>query len=218
MSTRQDRLYILAEVCRQRNITPNSNTYMGMILGVCAANFGLPKTKARELAQILTTAYKQDKWQNILGAITPTTPEAPAEFTVYEAPKNTPKRDAQLLKGMAKRDTYDGVGRLILKEIQLELGNITSAEVVETWQTYNHKDTIEQTNNNIFLIYWGGKETVKETRSYQPIIWNPKRPVLEATKEYYKEPMYEKDSEPAADKLRVGEVSEDNTGVVNEDE
>ena len=75
--TREDRLYVLATVCRQKNITPNSNTYMGMILGVCAANFGLPKTKARELAQILTTAYRQDKWQNILGAITPTTPETP---------------------------------------------------------------------------------------------------------------------------------------------
>jgi hypothetical protein len=217
MSTRQDRLYVLAEVCRQRNLTPNSNTYMGMILGICAANFGLPKTKARELAQILTTAYKQDKWQNILGAITPTTPEAPAEFAVYEAPKNTPKRDAQLLKGMAKRDTFNGVGRLILSEVQLEIGKASPEEIMETWETYNHKDTIEQ-SGKVFLIYWGGKADVKETRNLQPIRWNPPAPSMMGSNDIYKEPAYEKDCEPAADKLRVGEVSEDDTGVVNEDE
>jgi hypothetical protein len=217
MSTRQDRLYVLAEVCRQRNLTPNSNTYMGMILGICAANFGLPKTKARELAQILTTAYKQDKWQNILGAITPTTPEAPAEFAVYEAPKNTPKRDAQLLKGMAKRDTFNGVGRLILSEVQLEIGKASPEEIMETWETYNHKDTIEQ-SGKVFLIYWGGKADVKETRNLQPIRWNPPAPSMMGSNDMYKEPAYEKDCEPAADKLRVGEVSEDDTGVVNEDE
>jgi hypothetical protein len=83
---------------------------------------------------------------------------------------------------------------------------------------YNLKDTIEQ-NNNVFLIYWGGKETVEETRGLRPVMWNPQRPTLEANKELYIEPPLEKDSEPVnSDKLIVGEVVEETGGCVEDEE
>jgi hypothetical protein len=216
IKTRQDRLYVLAEVCRQKGINPNHTAYMGTIIGVCAANFNIPKNKAREYAQILTSAYKQDKWETILGATTPQ-PKGQTTFFNSEPTANTPKQDALILKGMAKRDTFNGVGRLILSEVQLEIGKASPEEIMETWETYNHKDTIEQ-SGKVFLIYWGGKADVKETRNLQPIRWNTPAPSMMGSNDIYKEPAYEKDCEPAADKLRVGEVSEDDAGVVNEDE
>lgn len=216
IKTRQDRLYVLAEVCRQKGINPNHTAYMGTIIGVCAANFNIPKNKAREYAQILTSAYKADKWETILGATTP----QPKEQTTFYNPEpaaNTPKQDALILKGMAKRDTFNGVGRLILSEVQLEIGKATPEEIIETWNTYNQKDTIEH-DNNVFLIYWGGKADVKETRNLQPVRWNPPPPSMMGAKEYYVEPAFEKDAMPAGDKVSVGEVAEDDTGVVSEDE
>jgi hypothetical protein len=35
--SREDRLFVLATVCRQRNITPANNLYKAVILKTCAA-------------------------------------------------------------------------------------------------------------------------------------------------------------------------------------
>ncbi|MFA5365764.1 MAG: hypothetical protein WC325_11340, partial [Candidatus Bathyarchaeia archaeon] len=70
---RADRLYILATVCNQKHVTPNSNTYMTIIQTICCGKFLLSKVKARELASTLTSAYKHDHWAEILGENEPNT-------------------------------------------------------------------------------------------------------------------------------------------------
>lgn len=197
---------------------------MSIMQTICAGKFFLPKAKIRELAQTLTSIYKHDHWAELLNE-NPTITQTSGQKTIEQAvrltattTKNTIKQNALLLKNMAQKDTYDGVGRLILKEVQVELGQISPEEILATWMGYNLKDTIEQ-NNNIFLIYWGGKENVEETRELRPIIWNPQRPTLEANKELYIEPPLEKDSEPAnPDKILVEEVIEETGGCVEEEE
>ena len=94
---------------------------------------------------------------------------------------------------MAHRDTYDGVGRLILKEVQVELGAITPDELKETWQTYNQKDTIEATQEGkVFLIYWGGKEETRENRNRKTPIIPIEKPQLFQHLEYHKSESLEK--------------------------
>jgi hypothetical protein len=210
--SREDRLFVLATICKQRNITPASNLYKSLINKTCAANFMLPKPKVDELTKILTSAYHADRWRNLLG-----TEETPQKEYAPEIPQQqkskTAKQNAAILKGMAKKDTYDGVGRLILKEVQVELGPVTSEEILELWQNCNLKDTIEQTDN-IFLIYWGGKADLEETRCLKPVTWNPQRPTLEANREIYVETI-EKDIVLQEDGLG-GEVLEDDENVVKD--
>ena len=208
--SREDRLFCLATVCKQKGITPNNTAYMGTIIGVCAANFGLPKNKIKELAETLTAAYRSDHWTHILGEV-PQATEVKAEIPLYltqPKPKNTPKTDYQFLKQLAKKDTYDGVGRLILKEVQLTLGPVSTDEVISLWWNQNNsKDTITQ-EGNVLLIYWGGQDKVDSKRELRPVTWNPQRPVLEASAADTYPDVYEK--EVMADNSVVGEVSEDN--------
>lgn len=221
-TSREDRLYVLATVCNQKGITPNSNTYMTIIQTVCCGKFLLAKTKARELAQILTSAYHHDHWAEILGdpQLYIKQTEASPQRVPHQTAKYTPKQEAKILFQMAKRDTYNGVGRLQLSEVQFELGKITAEEILETWMNIYPKQTIVQ-QGNIFLIYWAGKETVKTQRSNMTPINLNVNPSMQASKEYYYvEPEYEKTDESAnksSDKIICGETSVDDSEVVEAD-
>jgi hypothetical protein len=61
--SRADRLYILAQVCKQNNQTPDSPAYFGLITRVCASKFNLGKDAAKEHAETLSAAYRADKWE-----------------------------------------------------------------------------------------------------------------------------------------------------------
>jgi hypothetical protein len=184
---------------------------MGTIIKVCAANFSLPEAKARDLAKTLTTAYKADRWNRLLGEVLEQIEQKPDESKPQEQAivKQTPKQDYLILLGMARRDTFDGVGRLIHKEIEFELGKLTSEEVVQIWEAYNRKDTITA-EGSIYLIYWGGKDTVDDERGNKAPIIPPAKPELFRRLEIPKEETYEK-GDYTADKETdgLGEVSEE---------
>jgi len=63
--SREDKLYILAQVCKQNNLTPNSPAYMGLIIRVCTSKFSLSIQAAKEHAETLSAAYRADQWQTI---------------------------------------------------------------------------------------------------------------------------------------------------------
>jgi hypothetical protein len=205
--SREDRLFVLATVCRQRNITPANNLYKAVILKTCAANFPLPKPRVDELTKMLTSAYYADHWHTLL-CETPE-PEEPLPELKLEPMKQTPRRDYVTLQGMARRDTFDGVGRLRQQEIDLELHKLSSQEIIETWETYNHKDTIIQ-EGNLYLIYWGGKDAVTEERASHAPIVPPEKPQLFTRLKYHSEDTLEK-ADFTADKETdgVGEVVEE---------
>jgi hypothetical protein len=224
-TSREDRLYVLATVCKQKGITPNGSTYMSVIQAVCCGKFLLTKAKARELASTLTSAYKQDHWAEILGEITVETDQHrlnKIEDCIIKAPskgKYTIKQEAKMLYQIAQKDTFNGVGRLQLAEVQYELGALTADQIIGVWQATYPDKTIEQ-QGNIFLIYWQGKEEVRNQRNnLAPSV--PKSLVMAASKDYYVEPELEKDCEPAnkpSDNIICGEVSVDDSGVVADEE
>lgn len=210
--SREDKIFALATLLSERRLTPNDNLYKSVIVKVCAANFQMAKAQVDDLTKILTAAYRADRWQHILDKVT--APPEPGQLTSYLTLKQAAKNTVATLKHMAYKDTFDGVGRLILKEVQVELGPITAEEILETWQKYNLKDTIQQ-EGNVFLVYWGGKENLEEKRGIRPTQWNPQRPTLTAEKEYHTE-QHEKNAEYPDTK--TGDVAEDDSGVVNEEE
>jgi hypothetical protein len=163
---------------------------MGTIIKICAANFSLPEAKARDLAKTLTTAYKADRWLHLLGEADEPTQETTDPPTSIQVKQN-PKQDYLILKGMARRDTFDGVGRLIPKEVEAELGKQVAYEIREIWEAYNYKDTITQ-EGNLFLIYWGGKQALDEERGSQAPIIPPVKRELFRRLEIPKDEDYEK--------------------------
>lgn len=193
-TSREDRLFVLATILREKGLTPNSNLYKTVIVKVNGQTFHLPPARLDELTKILTSAYKADQWASILGEVAPQKQviiDQSIIITNRGPIEHTPKQDALILRGMARRDTYDGVGRLILKEVQVEIHNITAEEIIQTWNTYNHKDSIEQ-EGNVFKIYWGGKDKLESKRSLRTPIIPGEAPQLFRQLEYVQEPKYSK--------------------------
>jgi hypothetical protein len=220
--SREDRLYVLATVCKQKGITPNGSTYMSVIQAVCCGKFLLTKAKARELASTLTSAYKHDHWAEILGETTIEQTDIITQRPDIALPqkgKYTIKQEAKMLFQIAQKDTFNGVGRLQLTEVQYELGALTADQIIGIWQATYPNKTIEQ-QGSIFLIYWQGKDEVRNQRNnLAPSV--PKSLVMAASKDYYVEPELEKDCEPAnkpSDNIICGEVSVDDSGVVADEE
>jgi hypothetical protein len=221
--SREDRLYVLATVCKQKNVTPNSNTYMTIIQTVCCGKFLLSKIKARELASTLTSAYKHDRWNEILGendSNTESHQDTP-QTTFYKPlkTKQSIQQQAQTLQHIAKKDTFNGVGRLHLAEIQLELGPLTADQIIGIWQAIYPEQTIQQ-NGNVLLIYWQGKTEMREQRNLKATI-QPSPITMNPEKEFHVEPELQKDCESAnkpSDKIICGEVSVDDSGVVADEE
>jgi hypothetical protein len=221
-TSREDRLYVLATVCKQKGITPNGSTYMSVIQAVCCGKFLLTKAKARELASTLTSAYKHDHWAEILGETQTIIEQTDIiiqrpDIVLPQKEELTIKQKAQMLHQLAKKDTFNGVGRLHLSTVQYEIGNLTSDQIIGVWQATYPEQTIEQ-NGNVLLIYWEGKTNLREQRNMKTII-QPSPITMSVSQDYHIEPELQKDSEPAnKDKLLVGEVAEDTTGCVEEED
>ena len=151
--TREDKLYILAQVCKQNNLTPDSPAYVGLIKRVCASKLSMSLKAAEEYAQTLSTAYRADKWEGILNGedtLADTTPTEQAQSEVKPPtlnvlktltlngpsepiktipkkevlePEYSPKTTAQILLRLARNNDFNGVGRLTLAEVRSELAD-----------------------------------------------------------------------------------------------
>lgn len=73
---------------------------------------------------------------------------------------------SQLLYNMALRDSFDGVGRLLVSDVKHDVDrNLTVDKIIAVWKQHYPKYTIEQRSNNVLLIYWDGLEDTKGNRS-----------------------------------------------------
>jgi hypothetical protein len=82
MSEKYDRatkLFILASVCKQNNVTPDSPAFVGLIIRVCTSKLSLSTDSAKGYAEDLRAAYCADAWNTI----------APSQETVEESPSNS---------------------------------------------------------------------------------------------------------------------------------
>lgn len=108
----------------------------------------------------------------------------------------TEKQIAQILYGIAQRDTFNGVGRIILNDAREVTDNkyLQLQELLQFWQ--KHYPILEaETKSNVLLIYWDGKDN----RQTAPYI-QPKAPIFNPKKQ------------------EQGDIYEDTEGVVPEQE
>jgi hypothetical protein len=112
----------------------------------------------------------------------------------------TEKQIAQILYTTAQRDIFDGVGRIILSDARYITDNkhLQIDELLNFWQR-NYPIINAETRSNILLIYWDGKDTVRNKRNLNTVI-QPKAPVYRAK------------NNPA------GDIEEDDDGVIPEAE
>lgn len=87
------------------------------------------------------------------------------------------KLQARQLHNLASQDTFDGVGRIFLLEARQATRNPTLAtsDITDLWQEYYKDETAEETQFNLILIYFDGKETTRDIRQshYTPIFETP---------------------------------------------
>ena len=150
--SRADRLFILANVCKQNSINPDSPTYMGLIIRVATSKLKISIDTAKEYAEALSSAYRADKWETIARkqetapeTEEDTEPEEEVKAATLNALKNlssqpsepvkrigpkptidaeyTPKTLTQRLIDLAKANDFNGVGKLTLAQARHELSD-----------------------------------------------------------------------------------------------
>lgn len=68
------------------------------------------------------------------------------------------------------RDTWDGVGRVLLTDVRSEANDrtITIEDVAQALTQLYPKSDVEPRSENIILIFWDGKDIIKGARSTRP--------------------------------------------------
>jgi hypothetical protein len=89
------------------------------------------------------------------------------------------KQTAAILHTFARRDTFDGVGRIILSDARdiLDDKHLQIDDLLLLWRRYYPTIDIES-KSNVALIYWDGKGCVQDYRKANVII-QPKAPVFD---------------------------------------
>lgn len=109
----------------------------------------------------------------------------------------TDKQKALILRGIAQRDSFNGVGRIILSYARdaLDMPKLQIHELMNFWRTqYPLLDA--DYKSNVLCIYWDGKDTVRDQRQLERIV-QPTAPK-----------MFAGDNPP-------GDIEEDDEGVVD---
>lgn len=79
---------------------------------------------------------------------------------------------AKILERTAKEDLFDGVGRIILSDLNTCLPEcITSENVLHAWREAFPQTPIEQRTKNTFLIFFSGSEERHGRDPLMPGIW-----------------------------------------------
>jgi hypothetical protein len=90
----------------------------------------------------------------------------------------TEKQIAQILHTTAQRDTFDGVGRIILSDARSIADNkhLQIDDVITLWRRYYPIIDIDS-RSNVALVYWNGKDTIQTYRKINAIV-QPKAPIF----------------------------------------
>ena len=139
-------------------------------------------------------------------------------LTLDAGQKQHQKQIATVLFQLAKNDTCNDVGRLMLSDCRYEAGDkhLTIKDVIALWHKYYPTIEIEQATDNILLIYWSEKGALRKTMA--PKI-PQKAPSFKADNKYdgAAPENFDNPDEFQADKgIAIGEVTEDDTGVVED--
>jgi len=123
-------------------------------------------------------------------------------------PQIAPATIAKQLLQMARNEDFNGVGRINLHEARYDLDDKTlqCRDIIQLLkQFYPSLDAEQRAGNNI-LVYFGGKDGMRNIRSLHKIVQSS-APTMKAVTYNPPEPTYEKDADPANKDL-VGSVVE----------
>lgn len=189
MTTAQDRLEILAQLCHDQEVNPSRGNYAAFVRSIICGRMFLSNQTAIQITKTLTTAYYHDKWQSLLktlnnGTVPPAQPEPPGLQTQMWNPQPqkeadepkifTSEQKAKVLYQMAKRDTYNYIGRITFSDANEE--NLSLTQAMEIWKLYNKKYEIEE-RGNCLLIYWDSKAELRSQRDLLKTV----QPIQQAT-------------------------------------
>jgi hypothetical protein len=85
----------------------------------------------------------------------------------------TEEQQADLLYKLASENKMDGVGRILRFEARDSLDNkrLSCKEIIGTWQKFYPHIEIEQKTDNVILVYFAGKDGIRDQRRQrEPII------------------------------------------------
>ena len=140
----------------------------------------------------------QSELQRLAQTTQPTPLKTMPTKPAYQPDHLTQQQIAKILYGTATKDTFDGIGRLILSEARQITENKTMQieELAQFWQ--QHYPLIDaEIRGNVLLIFWDGKEDVRSIRDLNKLV-QPKDPSF-----------YAKNNPE-------GDISEDDCGVLPE--
>ena len=124
-------------------------------------------------------------------------------------PQIAPATIAKQLLQMARNEDFNGVGRINLHEARYDLDDKTlqCRDIIQLLkQFYPSLDAEQRAGNNI-LVYFGGKEGMRNLRNLHRIVQNP-APTMKTITYTPPEPILERDADKANKDL-VGSVVED---------
>jgi hypothetical protein len=92
----------------------------------------------------------------------------------------TEQQIARVLYGVAQRDTFDGVGRIILSDARTitDDKHLQIDDLLTLWRKYYPIIDIDS-KSNVALIYWEGKDTMRDQRDIKKFV-QPTAPVYTA--------------------------------------
>jgi hypothetical protein len=79
---------------------------------------------------------------------------------------------SQILMRMARQDTFDGVGRLLVTDVQKGVADktLTAEKILQVWEeAYPTYDT-DQRSDNVILIFWDGRNATRNVRGVREVV------------------------------------------------
>jgi hypothetical protein len=162
-------------------------------------------TETEQATSNTTTTNATDKRQQVHTSMQKLSLNTHPEPVKKLEPKQSTQQDnltenqtAQILYGMAQRDQFNGVGRIILYDARQVVDNkhLQIHELQSLWQR-NYPAIEAETKSNTLQIYWDGKDAITYNR---PVYIQPKAPTFTPQNQ------------------ESGDITEDDEGVVPEQE
>jgi hypothetical protein len=74
---------------------------------------------------------------------------------------------SQILLRMARQDSFDNVGRLLVSDVRSGVGDraLTAEKILQVWGQHFPSYEADHRSGNVILIYWDGRGTAQSERN-----------------------------------------------------
>jgi len=174
VKNRQARLQIIVEVAIKNNITPNNNTFAGLVKKICCSKFAMTPKQAQEYTEILCIAWRADQWQGYTEE-----PYTPTYTQNYIPQEDNTEAKAQEMKETLRRITesdHEEIKR-IEKIATTQTDNITDEALIQILYNMAKKDAGKTGVGRILLLDAADRKTLTSQEIIQ--LWQKAYPTIE---------------------------------------